>query len=324
MSEKDTKNQDVEEEIEDQEEDEFDKAFKDATSGKEQGIPETNDDDDSETDEGDESGNDDVMDKIGEGDGNGGSDDDDDPNEGPDSDDEKAKQLEEALRKERQKTATWEGRISAANKRAKQAEEALEKLRQAKAEKNEKENLSKDLPEEDDKALKEFLAEFPELHRPIVALVKKELLPIIGQMIDDRLGAIEPQVTSIKEKIETDSTEAHFAAISKAHPDWKKIAESGALDKWIESQPTYIQNALDEIKTHGSTQQVIEMFDQYKAAIGDKSDGGDKNSSSKGKKRSKAKDLLAVPSSPSKVSTKGKEKNKDDFDSAWDDALKEK
>ena len=223
-------------------------------------------------------------------------------------------ELEEELERGRQKMATWEGRIRAANEKAEEAQREVEALRQAKEKKD-------DLPDDDEeKALKEFEEEFPELIQPVITLVKKELLPIIGQMISDRLGDIEPEVTLIKKKMKTDSTEAHFKAIADKHSDWKQIVKSGALDKWIDSQPSYIKSALTEVKAGGGTEEVVDMFTQYKQSTGQTP--VKKDPPLIPTPTPKEQDLLAVPSSPTPITTQGAKKDKDDFDTGWDDAMK--
>lgn len=309
MSEELKKEEVVEEEK--TEEDEFDAAFADANADKPQTpVVEESDEEEGETKEDPEEGTtkedplstESTEPKV---------------DETPEEKSERERLLEERLAKAEAKMSTWEGRITAANERAKKAEEEAEKLRKA------KESKKEDLPnEEEDAVIKEFMDEFPDLHKPIVALVRRELLPIVNQLIDERIGKIEPQVTSIKQKIETDSTAAHFAAIEKAHPGWRKqIVESGELDKWIDSKSSYLRDALLKVKAQGDTDEVIDMFNQYKEETG-KVSNQNTNPSNTGKS-DKAKDLLAVPSSPSEPSTRKTKKDKDDFDGGWDEAMKD-
>lgn len=231
-------------------------------------------------------------------------------------------ELEEELAAANHKMATWDGRISAANERARIAEEKNEEALRAKD--LEKEDEEKEvLPDsKDEEAIKEFMDEFPDLHKPILALVKRDLLPVIGQMIDDRLGKLEavlPEVQSIKSKMDEDTTAVHFKEIDAVHKDWRQINGSGALDKWIETQPSYIRDALKKVKAEGSSDEVIDMFDQYKKAVGIKPTKTDPPDTAS----SKAEDLLAVPSSAQKIVTEKAEKDKDDFDSAWNEATKD-
>lgn len=293
------------------EEDEFDEAFDDATStdGSDEDADDTDHSEPKETKDAPAEGTtqDDPLSQV-----------DDGQNQSVPQKTQREVELEEELERQKHKMSTWEGRISAANERAKKAEEEAQKLREA------KESKSKDnLPDGDEeKAIKEFIEEFPDLHKPIVALVKRELLPLIGQLIDDRVGKIEPQVTSIKQKMETDTTAAHFAAISRAHKDWRSIVDSGALDKWINTKTSYIKGALLKVKAEGDTQEVIDMLNQYKKETGQVSD--EKNNPAPAPKDDKAQSLLAVPSSPTTPSTQNRKRDKNDFDAGWEDALREK
>ena len=300
--------------------DEFDAAFDDAMQelpDDKEGLIVDTDTKDDETKDGetDEAG-DDPLSKI-----------------SPDGDDSKPKstteaktvrelELEAELLAAQNKMSTWEGRISAANKRA---QEAIDKAKALEAKVVEKKDLKEDLPTgDDDKAIKEFLEEFPDLHKPIIALVKRDLLPLIGQMIDNRIGEIQPEVTSIKETMEADSTAAHFAAIAKAHPGYKEIISSGKFDAWAITKPEYVQVALANVRAQGSTQEVIDMFNDYNRDAGIIPAEKKTDTTKDDKAKSKAEDLLAVPASPTKIDTQSKKKDKEDFDSAWDEAVKTK
>ena len=318
------------EETEKKELDEFDKAFTEALEGKTQSVPEGDVDPDPDKTKDatipEPKPEDDPLLSMDEGNNPDAAD--PDPNSDSDKDQDPVKtreqELEEELAKEKAKMATWSGRITAANERAKRAEAEAEALRQAKKKTLEEEAKANLLDDDDEKALKEFIDEFPDLHKPIITLVKQELLPIIGQMIDDRLGKIEPRIETIDSKLKEDVTAAHFKAIKDAHPDYEQIADSGALDKWIKTKPSYIQEALNKVKAEGEAQEVIDMFTEYKTDTGQKPDKDKDLASDNSSNPGKAKDLLAVPASHSRIVTNKTQKDKDDFDAGWDDAIKEK
>lgn len=238
----------------------------------------------------------------------------------------KATELETARAADTQKMKSWEGRISAANKRADEAEEKLQKATDSTQDKGaDKKDKKTDLPggEEDDQILKDFVVEFPSLEKPIKAMAMK----IANQVIGDRLKDIEPQLKKIETIEETQvaqTTDDHFSAIEEAHSDFREIRDTGKLKTWIEAQPTYLQKALNDVAEKGSSEDVIEMFDSYKTSIGEVTSSSTKEGekdNKKEKKDKKAQDLMAVDGSTGGPG-KGKTKiGKEDFDSAWDDAL---
>jgi len=240
------------------------------------------------------------------------------PDPGKTEETEDAKKLREDLEKERQKTRSWEGRIRAANERAKKAEEEAEKLRQQQAKPKEEKPSEVPGDAEEETAVKAFRDEFPDLPKPILALVKKEILPLVRDLVKAELGKIDPvvkDVESIKKHIEVDTTSSHLKAITDAHPDWEKIVSSGDLDVFIESQPSYVRKALEQVKAAGETEEVIDMFSQYK----DWKKPQTKPKEPTPPPKDDIKDELAVPASPGGPRIP-KKVNKDDFDSAWDEA----
>jgi hypothetical protein len=59
---------------------------------------------------------------------------------------------------------------------------------------------------------------------------------------------------------------SHFDAINKAHPDAESIAQSQELRAWIGSQPSYAQAGIVQALQQGTSEQVIEALDAFKAS----------------------------------------------------------
>lgn len=222
-----------------------------------------------------------------------------------------------------QRMKSWEGRIKSANTRAKAAEKKL-KQAQAKQDKASKDDLPDDF---DDAVLSDFIDEFPSLEKPIRALVKKVVNQAVTAKVDGDLGEVKAKVETIeKSKAEAD-TQAHTARILEAHPDWETIYESGDLTKWINDQPTYVQTALNQVIESGTTEAIIEMFDQFKAAQALDEDQTTPTSQSQSTGRSKSKraaDMQAVPAKTGGPPKQPPKKDQQDYDSAWDEAISEK
>lgn len=201
-----------------------------------------------------------------------------------------------------QKMKSWEGRITKANERAKQAEEELEKT------KTEKPSETKELDnvKEDDEAVKHFLDEFPDFKTPIMAIAKK----VAKKIVEDELKDIKPSIEEVKTTVQESARERHYRSIQDAHPDWKEIYNSGKLKTWIDEQPAFMKNKLNEVITNGSSEEIIEMFDLYKKSHTPKEIVTNKQT------QDKAKNIIAVKSSSGGPKIP-KEENKDDFESGW-------
>lgn len=72
----------------------------------------------------------------------------------------------------------------------------------------------------------------------------------------------------IQQQREVSAIEAHTSAIQKAHPDYLSIYESGKLNEWINTQPSFARSGYEKVITEGTTQEAIELFDAFKAATG--------------------------------------------------------
>lgn len=85
---------------------------------------------------------------------------------------------------------------------------------------------------------------------------------LVQQQVEARLKqALEP----ITQKQQIDETQQHYAAILQAHPDIESVAESQEFASWRASQPSYAQQAINGVLSQGTTDQVIELFNQFKA-----------------------------------------------------------
>lgn len=83
----------------------------------------------------------------------------------------------------------------------------------------------------------------------------------VAQQVEARLKqAPEP----IAQKQQIDETQQHYAAILQAHPDIESVAESQEFASWRASQPSYAQQAINGVLSQGTTDQVIELFNQFK------------------------------------------------------------
>jgi len=110
----------------------------------------------------------------------------------------------------------------------------------------------------------EYTGEFPE--------VAQDMKPFIQAMIDTgvkaQMAALEAKMNGIVapiQKMEEDSAaKAHFDSIRSKHADFDTVVQGDTLSKWVETKPSFIQNAMKAVLESGTATQVIELSDAYK------------------------------------------------------------
>lgn len=187
-----------------------------------------------------------------------------------------------------------------------------------------------ELSVEESKALAEFRQEFPEFVDPIEELVKKQIKAAAKKFETN----IHQQIDPLKTYLETSETQSHFEKIASAHPDWEYIVNGGDLDKWQAALPAHAQAGVDFIRQQGNAQQVIEMLNQYKAdrkmskkqptkRAPAERPTTPKKSNETDELLSQLKAALAVSSSKTRTPTDRTEPDPDDFDKAFEEAVRE-
>ena len=184
-------------------------------------------------------------------------------------------ELEAQLSKETQRTASWDGRIKAANKKVKDLEAENKQLRDKLLEDSSPGSSSDD--QSDEEVMATFRKTFPEL---------VEVIDIMQKKIDAK--ATSPTPTPAKETsydadqdLMTDEEEykkeearlhkEHIGRIKATHKDLDEMIKSGALMQWINEQPDFIRPHLTNIYQSGSSEQIIKMLSEFKTKSGWKS-----------------------------------------------------
>lgn len=98
----------------------------------------------------------------------------------------------------------------------------------------------------------------------IARLVQQRVAAEVGEA----LKPLREQQEQAKKQEQLTAAQAHMAAILEKHPDATSVYESAQFDAWIKSRPTYEQAGIRHVLQEGATGDVIELFDQYKAATG--------------------------------------------------------
>ena len=229
----------------------------------------------------------------------------------------KAESLEDELTKEKQKTSSWNGRITAANKRADDAEAKLEEALAAKP----KDADSDDSAKSDVAVLEGFRNDFPEMANVIDILVKK---------VDGKSDATPVKDTTKTTPIEEEPAgtadtdlQGAQAKIRDAHPDLDEAVNSGVLLTWINKQAEFIRPTLQTIYNSGTPDQVIKMVKEFKTKTGWQSQlATDESSKDISKTDDKLKSMIDVNSQSGGAPTDGPDKN--DFNGAAEEAFAEK
>lgn len=91
------------------------------------------------------------------------------------------------------------------------------------------------------------------------------------ELREELLSELRQELAPVIQQHQSSAAQAHFEQIAKAHADAGSIAESAEFDAWIKAQPSYAQEPIRLVLDQGSSAQVIELLDQYKAATGHKS-----------------------------------------------------
>ncbi len=80
---------------------------------------------------------------------------------------------------------------------------------------------------------------------------------------------LKKELQPLREQQSKSSSDAHLDAIYTAHPNADSIVESAEFKAWVDSQPSVVRNAywgLFDPKTGGTSAEIVEVFDAYKAA----------------------------------------------------------
>jgi len=190
----------------------------------------------------------------------------------------KAEKLEAELQKERQRTSSWDGRIKAANKKAKELEAEVKMLR---AKLDENDSGSSEEEQSDQEVMDKFKVTFPELidvidimQRKIDANTSPAKDPVQSDTTDDDF---DPEsANSDDDGNAADVAVCDMAEVRKIHRDVDEAVSSGKIVTWINSQPDYIRPSLENVyygaNGYGTTQQVIDLVNNFKTQTGWKSD----------------------------------------------------
>jgi hypothetical protein len=219
------------------------------------------------------------------------------------------------LAKERQKTSSWAGRISAANTKVKELEIRITELVSAATTVEDK-----SVTESDNAVIDRFRGDFPEMG---------DVLDIMQKRIDGKQVAtpvkVVPEPAKATANADNPAGEAaadnkgdHLTAIHKIHPDLPEMVSTGVLLTWINEQPDYIRPTLEAIYRNGVAEKVIQMVTNFKSNTGWKSQLDTAGKTAADSTAGKLKSMVAVTSTGSGPPKDAPDKN--DYKQAAKDA----
>ena len=200
--------------------------------------------------------------------------------------------LTEELKKERQRTSSWDGRIKAANEKAKKLEDENAQLREqvlsfAKQQDN-------DDAKSDEEKLQVFREAFPELV-DVVDIMEKKINKIKDTRVKDEQKTVKPEEESTstteesndagQEDAKSSEPTDHYKTVTKAHPELDEMVGTGAVLTWLRKQPEFISEHLEDIyyarNGQGTSTQVIKLLNEFKKSTGWKSQLAERSSAKK-------------------------------------------
>jgi len=291
--------------------DEFDSAWDEDENGGKQAAPDTDANAEGSQDSGDDANNDlDTVNTSASNDeaNNLNDDSSNESNEGePD--------YKELYEKERQARKSFEGRH---NKEKTEMTERLNTLEQKILSGVSDEGDSSDTAgdEHDDgdpnDAVESFKNDYPEVADGIQAVVDNAFNKIKSENIDP-----------LTEEAQKMAMTNHFTEIENAHSDWQDVVSSDEFDGFIESQPSYIADAMRDIKERGNAGDVISLISQFKDHAGTDANADTQKlqNQKEQQRRNKQEEIDALAGvKGSSGGAPGQKAGKNDFDGGWDEA----
>jgi hypothetical protein len=219
---------------------------------------------------------------------------------------EKPEEEAEDFKKLFHKNKTLEGMFRKAEEEKASLLAELEKLKSA-APVSGKTEKEAEPSEEITDDIKEFLEEYGYIAEPTKKLT--------DQMIKKAMKSIQEDVVNVlnnyKDEIEA---QKHVFNIYRAHNDFEELRDSGDIAKWIDTKKGKEKNELIKTYSDGSTKEVIEMITQFKKEAGLLPSNGNKT-------KPKAAEAVTMKRGTIYPSGPAGQKDKNDFDSAFDEAV---
>ena len=222
---------------------------------------------------------------------------------------------------------TWHGRYKSERDKRRQAEQELEKLKAGGEQSN---NASQSESASQDTASAESIEE---LQRRFSNEYGEDLPQFVEQIARARAREIAQEqatqaVQPLQERQQQVDSQEHYRRVTETHPDAEQLAGSDDLWQWIDSQPDSYRDFYNSVAENGSADDVIRMLSDFKAANGVGGSSNPQDSSQDDQSTSEqgghqpARRAPQRPPSRSPSGPRRGEADPNDFDSAFDEALR--
>lgn len=98
--------------------------------------------------------------------------------------------------------------------------------------------------------------------------IKTLLSQAVPQIRAELKAEMEKELAPFKQVQVKTAADAHMGAIYEKHPDADELIESGEFKSWIGSLPSFSRAGVEKALQAGTTEQVVEVFDSFKALLG--------------------------------------------------------
>lgn len=117
--------------------------------------------------------------------------------------------------------------------------------------------------------LAEYVGDFPEVAKDMKPYIEAMIAAGVTAGLAEIKGTLDKVVAPLKQAEQNTEINGHFNAIRDVHKDFDTLVQGDALDKWVETQPSFTQPALREVLEKGNATQIIELVTAYKKDAGE-------------------------------------------------------
>lgn len=125
------------------------------------------------------------------------------------------------------------------------------------------------LTEEEAELLNQSKEDFPGLVKVIEAIQRTtaaKMENMYAAKMKEMESKLSTQMEPALQSVQVQAANAHQAAILGVHPDAPTLIEP--IEKWVAEKPAFLQASYNAVLDRGTSQDVIELFNLYKAETG--------------------------------------------------------
>lgn len=90
---------------------------------------------------------------------------------------------------------------------------------------------------------------------------------LVENRVKEAVESMAKEIEPLRQRVETSAIEGHFSAIRGAHSDFDTIVESGKLQEWVKTLPSYARPGAEAVLSQGTAQEVIDLLNDYKGTL---------------------------------------------------------